>query len=223
MAKTLVNTPFKDILSLLFALAILLSALPLHTILTDMKKKDVQDNGHDQDMNVDVNINSDENIDGNQHLNEPVAEESEIENLKSQIAELNDRYLRQAAEFDNFRRRNAKERVELIQTAGKDVITDLLDVLDDSERAQKQMESTDDVTQIKEGIQLVFSKLRNTLSAKGLKPMESIGKEFNPDLHDAITEIDAGEKMKGKVVDEVQKGYYLNDKIIRHAKVVVGK
>lgn len=188
-----------------------------------MKKKDIQDNGNDQDMNVDVNINSDENVGGNQHLNEPVAEESEIENLKSQIAELNDKYLRQAAEFDNFRRRNAKERVELIQTAGKDVITDLLVVLDDSERAQKQMEATDDVTQIKEGIQLVFSKLRNTLTAKGLKPMESIGKEFNPDLHEAITEIDAGEKMKGRVVDEIQKGYYLNDKIIRHAKVVVGK
>lgn len=190
-----------------------------------MKKKDVQENGQDQnnDVNVSVNINADENIDGNQHLNEPVAEESEIEKLKAQVEELNDKYLRQLAEFDNFRRRNAKERMELIQTAGRDVITDLLEVLDDSERAQKQMETTDDVKQIKEGVQLVFSKLRNTLSAKGLKPMDAIGKEFNPDLHEAITEIDAGEKMKGKVVDEIQKGYYLNDKIIRFAKVVVGK
>ncbi|MGZ3880837.1 MAG: nucleotide exchange factor GrpE [Flavisolibacter sp.] len=190
-----------------------------------MKKKNVQENGHEQnpDVNVSVNINSDENIDGNQHLNEPVAEEPEIEKLKAQVAELNDRYLRQAAEFDNFRRRNAKERVELIQTASKDVITDLLVVLDDSERAQKQMENTDDVTLIKEGIQLVFAKLRNTLTAKGLKPMDTVGKEFNPDLHDAITEIEAGPDMKGKVVDEVTKGYYLNDKIIRHAKVVVGR
>ena len=191
-----------------------------------MKKKNVQENGYDQtpDVNVSVNINSDENINGNQHLNEPVAEESEFESLKGQIAELNDKYLRQAAEFDNFRRRNAKERVELIQTAGRDVIADLLVVLDDSERAQKQMETTDDVSQIKEGIQLVFSKLRNTLTAKGLKPMESVGKEFNPDLHEAITEIPAqDEAMKGKVIDEVQKGYYLNDKIIRFAKVVVGK
>lgn len=190
-----------------------------------MKKKNVHENGHDHDSDasVSVNINTDENIAGDQHLNEPVAEESEVEKLKEQISELNDKYLRQVAEFDNFRRRNAKERVELIQTAGKDVITDLLVVLDDSERAQKQMETTDDVNQIKQGIQLVFSKLRNTLSAKGLKPMESIGKEFNPDLHEAITEIPAGEEMKGKVVDEVQKGYYLNDKIIRHAKVVVGK
>lgn len=190
-----------------------------------MKRKDAQENGHDQnqDVKVSVNINSDENIDGNQHLNEPVAEESEIEKLKAEIQEWNDKYLRQAAEFDNFRRRNAKERVELIQTAGRDVITDLLVVLDDSERAQKQMESTDDVTQIKQGVQLVFSKLRNTLSAKGLKPMDAVGQEFNPDLHEAITEINAGENMKGKVVDEVQKGYYLNDKIIRFAKVVVGR
>ena len=197
-----------------------------------MKKKNVHENGHDHnhDGNFSVNINSDENVAGSQHLNEPVAEESDVEKLKVEIdslnqknAELNDKFLRQVAEFDNFRRRNAKERVELIQTAGKDVITDLLVVLDDSERAQKQMETTDDVTQIKEGVQLVFSKLRNTLSAKGLKPMESVGKEFNPDLHEAIIEIPAGDEMKGKVVDEVQKGYYLNDKIIRHAKVVVGK
>jgi molecular chaperone GrpE len=197
-----------------------------------MKKKNMQENGHDHDpdVNVSVNINTDENIAGDQHLNEPVAEESEVENLKAQIdnlnqqvAELNDRYLRQVAEFDNFRRRNAKERVELVQTAGKDVITDLLVVLDDSERAQKQMETTDDVNLVKEGVQLVFSKLRNTLSAKGLKPMDAVGTEFNPDLHEAITEIEAGEEMKGKVVDEVQKGYYLNDKIIRFAKVVVGR
>jgi molecular chaperone GrpE len=197
-----------------------------------MKKKNLHEDGHDHnnEADVSVNINSDENVAGNQHLNEPVAEESEIEKLKAEIEDLNqkntalnDKYLRQVAEFDNFRRRNAKERVELIQTAGKDVITDLLVVLDDSERAQKQMENTEDIAQIREGVQLVFAKLRNTLSAKGLKPMESVGKEFDPDLHEAITELDAGKEMKGKVVDEVQKGYYLNDKIIRHAKVVVGR
>ncbi len=169
------------------------------------------------------NINADENIDGNQHLNEPLAEESETDSLKEQIAQLNDKYLRQAAEFDNFRRRTAKERVELIQTASKDLIKDLLDVLDDSERAQEQLEKTNDTAQSKEGINLVFNKFRNLLTAKGLKPMEAVGTEFNPDLHDAVTEIDAGEEMKGKVVAEVQKGYYLNDKIIRHAKVVVGR
>lgn len=170
-----------------------------------------------------VDLNTDENIAGSKTLNEPVAEEGEIEKLKAQIDELNDKYLRQVAEFDNFKRRNAKERMELIQTAGKDVITDLLDVLDDSERAERSMESATELAQIKEGVQLVFAKLRNSLSAKGLKPMEAKGKEFNADLHEAITEIEAGPDMKGKVVDEVQKGYYLNDKIIRYAKVVVGR
>ncbi len=169
------------------------------------------------------NINADENMDGNQHLNEPVTEEPETESLKEQIAQLNDKYLRQAAEFDNFRRRTAKERVELIQTASKDLIKDLLDVLDDSERAQEQLEKTDDITQVKEGVQLVFNKFRNILTAKGLKPMEAVSADFNPDLHDAVTEIDSGEEMRGKVVAEVQKGYYLHDKIIRHAKVVVGR
>ncbi len=170
-----------------------------------------------------MNMNADENVAGNQHLNEPVAEESELEKLKEQLQEWSDKYLRQAAEFDNFKRRNARERIELIQTAGKDVITDMLDVLDDSDRAQQQMESTDDVDQIKKGVQLVFAKMRNTLSLKGLKAMDVIGNDFNADIHEAITEMDGGEDMKGKVVAEVQKGYYLNDKIIRFAKVVVGK
>jgi len=126
------------------------------------------------------------------------------------------------AEFENFKKRSLKERIELIQTAGKEVIVDLLEVLDDCERAEKQMSSVDE--QSKEGVILVFNKLKRLLTAKGLKPMETINKEFNPDIHEAITEIPApiGEQ-KGKVIDEIQKGYYLNDKIIRYAKVVVGK
>jgi molecular chaperone GrpE len=191
-----------------------------------MNKTEMQDNSNvqeQQEQATDFNINADESMDGNQHLNEPVTDDTEINNLKEQIAQLNDKYLRQVAEFDNFRRRTAKERIEMIQTAGKDVITDMLDVLDDSERAQAQLEKTDDITQIREGVSLVFNKLRNTLTAKGLKPMEAVNADFNPDLHEAITEIEAGEEMKGKVVAEVQKGYYLNDKIIRFAKVVVGK
>ncbi|RYZ23344.1 MAG: nucleotide exchange factor GrpE [Chitinophagaceae bacterium] len=170
-----------------------------------------------------VNINVDDNTPGDQHLNEPVAEESELERIKMQLDEKNDQYLRLAAEFDNFKRRTAKERVELIQTAGKDVIQSLLEVLDDAGRAEEQLDKTEDVGQIKEGIRLVFTKLRNTLATRGLKPMETKGQEFNADLHEAITEIPAGDEMKGKVVDEVTKGYYLNEKIIRFAKVVVGK
>jgi molecular chaperone GrpE len=184
-----------------------------------MIQQEMQENGQDTGLN----INTDENISGDQHLNDPVAEESEMESLRAKAEELNDRYLRQAAEFENFKRRNARERMDLIQTAGKDVITDLLEVLDDSERAQQQMEASQDLEQIKLGIMLVFNKLRAKLQAKGLKPIEAIDKDFNVDLHEAVTEIEADSSMKGKVVAEVQKGYYLNDKIIRFSKVVVGK
>ena len=173
---------------------------------------------------AELDINTDENQNGTSHLNEPVGEESEIEKLRTEIEAWKDKYLRQVAEFDNFRRRSAKEKIELIQTAGRDVITEMLEVLDDCDRAQKQMEKTDDPSQIKEGVMLVFNKLRNSMQARGVKAMETLQTEFNPDLHEAITEIPApSEELKGKVLDEVMKGYYLNDKIIRHAKVVVGK
>lgn len=187
-----------------------------------MSSVNEKDNMQTEQTTDGMELNTDENISGSQRLDDAV-DESELESLKSKIDELNDRYLRQVADFENYKRRNAKERIELIQTAGREVILDMLDVLDDSERAQKQLETTDNVQQIKEGVQLVFTKLRNTLSAKGLKPIESLNKDFNVDLHEAITEIESGEEMKGKVVAEVQKGYYLNDKIIRFAKVVVGK
>lgn len=176
------------------------------------------------ETNPGFDINTDENQSGTTHLNDPLLEESEIEKLKAELEDAKDRYLRKVAEFDNLRRRSAKERVELIQTAGKEVITDLLEVLDDCDRAQKQLETSDDVVAIKEGVMLVFNKFRTKMQAKGVKAMETINQEFNPDLHDAITEIPApSDALVGKVVDELVKGYYLNDKIIRHAKVVVGK
>ena len=148
---------------------------------------------------------------------------SETEKLSAELESLKDKHLRLVAEFDNFKRRNAKERIELIQTAGKEVIQSLLDVLDDCDRAQKQLEGSETDVALKEGILLVFNKLRSTLQQRGLKSMETIQADFNADLHEAITEIPApSEEWKGKVIDEVMKGYYLNDKIIRHAKVVVG-
>ena len=183
---------------------------------------EAKNNGAEFDNGPD--LNSDENQGGTTHLNEPVGEESEIEKLKSQLDEAKDNLLRKIAEMDNMRRRHAKERIELIQTAGRDVITSLLDVLDDSDRAQLQMEKSDDIQALREGVILVFNKLRNTLQGRGLKVMETVKQEFNPDLHEAITEIPApDDSFKGKVVDEVVKGYTLNDTIIRHAKVVVGK
>ena len=171
-----------------------------------------------------LDINTDENQSGTTHLNEPMEEENEIEKLRTELADSKDKYLRKVAELDNLRRRHGKERIELIQTAGKEVITSLLDALDDCDRAQKQMETTDNVDALKEGIMLVFNKLRNTLQARGLRPMETLHQDFDPDLHEAVTEVPApNETLKGKVLDEVTKGYYLNDKIIRFAKVVVGK
>lgn len=189
--------------------------------------EDNQKQSFDQENTVetaDFSINADENAAGTTHLNEPMSEESEVEKLKADLQEQKDKYVRLYAEFDNFRRRTSKERLELIQTAGKDVIVSLLDVLDDCDRAEKQINSTDDVAQIREGIHLVFNKFRNNMQSKGVKAMQSIGEDFDVEKHEAITEIPAPKpELSGKVVDEVQKGYYLNDKIIRFAKVVVGK
>ena len=149
--------------------------------------------------------------------------DEQIALLKKQVDEYKDKHLRLYADFDNFKKRNAKERLELILTAGKDVIQDLLPILDDFERATKALQNTTDVTAVKEGMSLINNKLIKALEAKGLKPIESIGLDFNVEQHEAITEIQAAPEMTGKVIDEVEKGYYLNDKIIRFAKVVVGK
>jgi len=182
-----------------------------------------QDTVEKQDNFEELNINSDADIPGNTHLSNPEADNA-TEKLQAEVDEQKDKYIRLFADFDNYKRRTAKERYELIQTAGKDVITSLLDVLDDCDRAEKQMQTTEDSEQLKQGVQLVFNKLRSTLQGKGLKVMESINTDFDVEKHEAITEIPAPkEELKGKVIDEVQKGYYLNDKIIRFAKVVVGK
>src|SRR6476659_7020235 len=121
-----------------------------------------------------LDINADSDVPGTSHLREPVENENEIEKLQAEIAELKDKYIRQVAEFDNFRKRSAKEKIELIQNGGKDVISSLLEVLDDCDRAQKQMETSDDIEAIKKGVLLVFNKLRNTFQSKGVKPMETI-------------------------------------------------
>ncbi|TWF45604.1 molecular chaperone GrpE [Chitinophaga polysaccharea] len=165
-----------------------------------------------------------ENISNSSNTNNESDEVTALEKKEQEVNEIRDKYLRLQAEFDNYRKRTAKERIELMQTANKEVIISLLDVLDDSDRAVKQLENATDVSAVKDGVMLVFNKLKNTLQAKGLKPMESIHTSFDPDLHDAITEIPAPTpELTGKVVDTLQPGYYLNDKLIRHAKVIVGK
>ena len=210
----------------IIALAVLLTTLPLQSIFKKMRQKDMKEANERAKMqnaeDPEVGINADENMSGTSHLNEPVTDEPELEMLRNDLGEMKDKFIRKVAEFENFKKRSSKERIELIQTAGKEVITDMLEVLDDCERAEKQMSTLDD--KAKEGVMLVFNKLKSLLATKGLKPMETINKDFNPDIHEAITEIPAPtENLKGKVIDEIQKGYYLNDKIIRYAKVVVGK
>jgi len=151
-------------------------------------------------------------------------QDEEIDRLREELQEQKDKYLRLFAEFDNFRKRSARENLELRQTAGKEVIISLLDTLDDCDRAEKQLLATENIDQIKDGVQLVFAKLRSTLQARGLKAMQSIHTDFDVEKHEAITELPASDpSLVGKVIDEIQKGYYLNDKLIRHAKVVVGK
>ena len=148
---------------------------------------------------------------------------SDEDKLKTEATEWQNKYLRLYAEFDNFKRRTSKERLELLQIAGKDVISDLLPVLDDFESAQKSIETATDVVAVKEGVTLVQHKLKSILNQKGLKEMESIGKEFDADLHEGITSIPApSADLKGKVIDELEKGYLLNDKVIRFAKVIIG-
>ena len=151
------------------------------------------------------------------------AELSELDKAKAEAAEANDKYLRLYAEFDNFKRRTTKERIDLLQSAGKDILLSLLPVLDDFERAIKSMENATDIESVKEGVMLIYHKLKTTLQQKGVKEMKSIGEPFNADIHEAISNIPApSSDLKGKIIDELEKGYYLNDKVLRFAKVIVG-
>jgi molecular chaperone GrpE len=146
-------------------------------------------------------------------------EESNLENIAAEESDelgiMKDKYIRLMAEFENFKRRSSRERIELIGTASREAIISMLPIMDDFERAEKN-------DGLAEGITLIYNKLQNTLSQKGLKPMESNGADFDAEQHEAITEVPMGDDFKGKVIDTVEKGYFLNDKIIRYAKVVVG-
>src|SRR5579864_2277907 len=170
-----------------------------------------------------VDINTDENVAGTHHLNQDLEEDDPLEKANIELQEQKDKYLRLLAEFDNYKRRSARERVELSQTAGKEIIISLLDVLDDCDRAEKQLQQENNTKDLS-GVFLVFSKLRNLLQSRGLKAMESLHTEFDVEKQEAISEVPApSPELRGKVIAEVMKGYYLNDKIIRFAKVIVGK
>ena len=145
------------------------------------------------------------------------------EEYQLKVNELNDKFLRLYSEFDNFRKRSLKEKIDMSRTASEDVIKDLLPVMDDFDRAIASMKDTDKVEAVKEGVELIYSKMKAIFAAKGIKEIKSIGENFDTDFHEAITSIPAPtEDLKNKVVDEIQKGYLLHDKVIRFSKVITG-
>lgn len=153
------------------------------------------------------------------------SKDKELSKVKAELSEIKDKYLRLYSEFDNFRKRTAKEKLDLVSTANEDLMLELLPVIDDFERAMNSFGSdNDDMDTMKEGVQLIYNKLKTVTEKKGLKNMKTDpGDEFNSELHDAISHIPApDDKLKGKIIDTIEKGYYLNDKVIRFAKVVTG-
>lgn len=162
--------------------------------------------------------------DKNETPSEENSDDSEMEKIQDALDEQKDKYVRLFAEFDNYKRRTSKEMMDIRQTAAKDLIVSLLDVLDDMDRAEEQMNKTESDPVMVEGTLLIFNKLRRILEAKGVKALETLHTEFDVEKDEAISEVPVEDKkLKGKVVAEVQKGYLLNDKLIRYAKVVVGK
>lgn len=151
-------------------------------------------------------------------------QESQDTNSEQLADEYKEKFVRLYAEFDNYRRRTNEEKLNLISSAGKDVISSMLPVLDNFERAIATNENLEDLAAIKEGFNLIFNQFKGILESKGLKPMEAKGLPFDSDVHEAIANVPATEEaLKGKVIEDVEKGYYLNDKVLRFAKVVVGQ
>jgi molecular chaperone GrpE len=183
-----------------------------------------------EDFSIDENENSLQEAEETVPLNEGEETENEetgneeTDKLKQELAEQKEKYIRLFAEFDNYKRRTSKEAIELRQTAGKEVIVSLLDILDDMDRAEQQLQESDMDETLKKGVLLVFDKFRKSLQSKGLKAINTLDTDFDVEKDEAVSEIEVDDKKKkGKVVAELQKGYYLNDKLIRFAKVVVGK
>ena len=184
-----------------------------------LQEEKIKDPADEKELRTDVEEEVSEEGDDSDET-----EEDEIEKLKNEVQEAKDKYLRLYSEFENFRRRTAKERLDLIKTANEDLMTALLPVMDDFQRAQKALEESEDHKASQEGFELIHNKFSNILKQKGLKPMEDkVGTEFNTEFHEAISQMPVEKKkMKGKIIDVVEKGYYLDEKVIRFAKVVIG-
>ena len=186
----------------------------------NVKTKQHQDKKHEEKLQAEQEVITEE-----KEVKEAKTEEKKPEKTEQEIiAELNDKYLRLAAEYDNYRKRTLKEKMELTKTAGADILVNILPVMDDFERALSSMQQAKDIEPVKEGVLLIFNKFKEFLKQRGVKEIEAKEKDFDTDVHEAITKIPAPtEELKGKVVDVVEKGYYLNDKVIRFSKVVVGE
>jgi len=207
-----------------------------------MKKKDHKENTKvDKEKIVDLNTDNQQSAENIETISSdkeeqkmPIEElpvldekallEAKIVDLEAANKEITDKYLRLSAEFDNYRKRTLRERMELTKTAAESVMLNILPVTDDFERAMQSIEQGMDFEAVKEGILLIYNKFKDFNKQNGITEIEAAGKDFDTDLHEALTKIPApSEDMKGKIVDVIQKGYYLNDKVIRFAKVVVGE
>ena len=190
-----------------------------------MSKNDINDNIEErEDGELNSNFTQDQNDTNPETAVEDNTGDSELEKVQHELEEQKDKYVRLFAEFDNYKRRTSREMMEVRQTAAKDLIVSLLDVLDDMDRAEEQMNKAESDSALVEGTLLIFNKLRRILEAKGVKAFETLHTDFDVEKDEAISEVPVEDKkLRGKVVAEVQKGYLLNDKLIRYAKVVVGK
>ena len=197
----------------------------------DKKHKESTDNIADETVNStnEAEISTEENITGNQKTaantssqQEETPQANADNQWQVQFEEMKDKYLRLSAEFDNYRKRTLKEKMELAKSGGEDVLKGLLPVMDDFERGLKHVDEAADVQALKDGLFLIYNKFKDFLAQKGIKEIETSNCTFDTDLHEAITKIPMPE-MSGKVVDVMEKGYMLNDKVIRFAKVVVGE
>lgn len=208
---------------------------PLKTIAKSyMRMKAKKEGKHMETNNTDnlaeEKVNDMPQAEKSAEMNEVLEQEPQIDfsavksELEAQVAEYKDKYLRLSAEFDNYRRRTLKEKMEMTKFAGEDLLKSLLPVVDDFERGLKNIEQASDLDAVKEGMMLIYSKFTAFLNQKGLKEIEALNSDFNTDFHEAITKIPVDDKEKsGKIVDVVQKGYLLEDRVVRYAKVVVGE
>ncbi|MBQ3998382.1 MAG: nucleotide exchange factor GrpE [Paludibacteraceae bacterium] len=189
----------------------------------DKKIEEKEEMNAPEVLNGDATLNDVNDANEANEANDAIDEPDETEALKARIAELEDKNLRMMAEFDNYRRRTNKEKLDLMATAGERIFKEMLPLVDDFERATDAMEKTDDIESVREGIKLIQQKFISFLDKQDVHAIETDGVDFNTDEHEAITTFAAGEDKKGKVIDCTQKGYKLGDKVIRFAKVVVGE